>query len=1363
MKRLIIPLIQIVLALALVQGASAATLGLHFQTGADVGGTNGAHLAPTDVAGAPVYAQANWNNLAGAMGTNVAVIDSSGANSGVSVNWACANTWSQSGNSTASQGTPDLNLMNPYLDNNGNANVAISGTYNMFSTTTPANNNRNWPMIYLTNLTAWVASQSGTAYDIVIYFDTDNVTGGRTGEYWPVNASGDATALTLAGDAATHVFGCDLNNFIANPVYNEVPGAPQASAFPNVSGGLATEFGNGAGNFLVLRSLTNDTVLLRTQRFNSRAVINAIQIVPRATVLPATFYALTDLNVFAGGKARFAPIVAGGTPMTFGWQKNGVALSDGGSIAGSSTATLTITGVSAGDAASYSLVVTNSLGVVTSAPAALTLYSPVPNSFPEKILTNSPYAYWRFNDMQDASTNFAVAVDTVGGFHAIYGRAAQNRFNGTFGPQPGDFPGFESGNPSLLSANNVRLTYALAPPLNLNTNTATFCAWIYPTGPQNGFCALIAARNGNDVADFGFGNNSMLGYTWNSNSAATYNFTFGSAGYPVPLQPPSNMWSFVALTISPTNGILYLYNTNGQLSATNSIAHTNEGWSGLTFLGCDGQGASINTPQGRSFAGYIDELAVFNRTLPQTEVYNLYKKGLGLNAIGPTIPNQPQSLALFAGRPATFSITASGDQPLTYQWRTNGVNLSNGGTVSGANTPTLSISSVGLSDAANYDVVVGNLVGPITSSVVSLTVIVSNNVPTPYEAKLRAANPIAYWRLNETNGSPYSYDYWGGIIATNENVNLGVPGPVPPDYTGLESTNTGGSYDGFTSDTATSVSLMNNRSQFTIFGWFNAAGTIGTRVGLFGQNDVCEFGFHGLGPDGQAQLGIWTPSAAAFLNQSTNVIPGVWYLVACVGTGTNVNLYLVSTNGGGGFQVAQATTSGTTTNYGVSSFPFRIGGGGILDPTGNYFTGLIDEVAVFNRALSASELSDIFGAALLGGDLPPSITLQPTSATLYAGRTEVLSVSAVGTSPTYIWRKNGVPFSDGGNVIGTTTPTVTITNIGSANAGSYDVVITNRVGSVTSVVAVVTVITPVPNSYESAVIAGNPFAYYRLNETNDPSSGTAPAFDFWGGHSGLYAVAAQNGFNGIAGPRPPTYNGFDSGNFAMQTFPDTANSYATAPVGSVGTNTVTFTAWLYPTGPQPVWAGLLVNRGGGVSGGFNMNDQQMLGYTWNNNNANTWGFASGLVVPSNQWSFVAVSIGPSNAVLYLINANTLASATNTVTHTSDVFGNNWRIGHDAQDGAAATTRVFNGIMDEVALYLRTLSLSEIEQLYVAGGFPLPVTLTIQPAGPGVIVTWPQGTLMEATNVLGPWKTNNASSPYTNSASGDNKFYRVIVR
>lgn len=90
-------------------------------------------------------------------------------------------------------------------------------------------------------------------------------------------------------------------------------------------------------------------------------------------------------------------------------------------------------------------------------------------------------AYWRLNDTGDPSTNYTVALDYVGGLNGTYGLAAANGYNGVQGPQPPTFPGFDSGHAALQSANGTIRSWVVAPPLNLYTNSATMCAWVYPT------------------------------------------------------------------------------------------------------------------------------------------------------------------------------------------------------------------------------------------------------------------------------------------------------------------------------------------------------------------------------------------------------------------------------------------------------------------------------------------------------------------------------------------------------------------------------------------------------------------------------------------------------------------------------------------------------------------------------------------------------------------------------------------------------------------------------------------------------------------------------------------------------------------
>ena len=54
------------------------------------------------------------------------------------------------------------------------------------------------------------------------------------------------------------------------------------------------------------------------------------------------------------------------------------------------------------------------------------------------------------------------------------------------------------------------------------------------------------------------------------------------------------------------------------------------------------------------------------------------------------------------------------------------------------------------------------------------------------------------------------------------------------------------------------------------------------------------------------------------------------------------------------------------------------------------------------------------------------------------------------------------------------------------------------------------------------------------------------------------------------------------------------------------------------------------------------------------------------------------------------------------------------------------------------------------------------TLGLQPSGSNLQLTWAYGTLLQATNITGPWTTNIATSPYTVTPTGPQMFFRVQV-
>jgi hypothetical protein len=154
---------------------------------------------------------------------------------------------------------------------------------------------------------------------------------------------------------------------------------------------------------------------------------------------------------------------------------------------------------------------------------------------------------------------------------------------------------------------------------------------------------------------------------------------------------------------------------------------------------------------------------------------------------------------------------------------------------------------------------------------------------------------------------------------------------------------------------------------------------------------------------------------------------------------------------------------------------------------------------------------------------------------------------------------------------------------------------------------------------------------------------------------------------------------------------------------------------------------------------------------------------------ANQWSFVAMVIQPSHTTLYLIGQGGVVQSTNSVV-TNDVeeFGVAWHIGNDFSSGVDDGSRVFPGSIAAVSVYLTALSSNQVVTLADVGlGITPPppaVTLGIgrSLSTPGSLtLTWPQGTLLQATNVLGPWVTNStATSPFTVKPAGPEMFYRI---
>jgi len=106
----------------------------------------------------------------------------------------------------------------------------------------------------------------------------------------------------------------------------------------------------------------------------------------------------------------------------------------------------------------------------------------------------------------------------------------------------------------------------------------------------------------------------------------------------------------------------------------------------------------------------IDEVRISNIARGSNEMM------FALASLAPSVTSQPGDQTVAVGQSASFSISAIGANPLFYQWRQSGTN------VSGATQAGYSIVSAQLTNAGPYDVVITNSAGSVTSSVATLTV-----------------------------------------------------------------------------------------------------------------------------------------------------------------------------------------------------------------------------------------------------------------------------------------------------------------------------------------------------------------------------------------------------------------------------------------------------------------------------------------------------------------------------------------------------------------------------------------------------------------------------------------------------------------
>ena len=468
-----------------------------------------------------------------------------------------------------------------------------------------------------------------------------------------------------------------------------------------------------------------------------------------------------------------------------------------------------------------------------------------------------------------------------------------------------------------------------------------------------------------------------------------------------------------------------------------------------------------------------------------------------LSPQAPLLMAHPRSQTLLPGASPAFRPLVAGDSPLSYRW------LYNGAPLAGATNASLLISNAQAANAGSYSVVVSNSTGSATSRPALLRV--NTNVhpvlfadsfgtdsSTNWSLYWGAANSLADFTTN------WAFDYSTTACTFSSVTNLIPPAPNSPDDRTRAVRFTVNNNDAAAATAAVNLypkgrSFSNNFAlKFDL--WINYPGNA-NGAGSIGSTEYGIFGLNHLG----TQVNWAAPSASSS--------DGVWF--ALNGEGGTADDYRAYAGNLAGTQtdLTAAGTSGLTASNNTATifqnlFPttrFETAGAPgknwvevELRQTNNVLVWMLDGTVVAQRANASTftngnimigfmdtfssianpakdafvlfanlRVEDLSSPALLA----PAITTQPTAQAASAGGTATFTVGASGSAPLgYQWRLNGT------NLAGATASALSLNNVQAANAGSYDVIVSNDAGLAASAPATLAVDLPEVRFLSAAVL-----------------------------------------------------------------------------------------------------------------------------------------------------------------------------------------------------------------------------------------------------------------------------------------------------
>lgn len=210
------------------------------------------------------------------------------------------------------------------------------------------------------------------------------------------------------------------------------------------------------------------------------------------------------------------------------------------------------------------------------------------------------------------------------------------------------------------------------------------------------------------------------------------------------------------------------------------------------------------------------------------------------------------------------------------------------------------------------------------------------------------ANLVGYWKLNETAGTVFS-DSSGSLNTGNKQgaITLGVAGKLLNAIT----------LNGTTGYISTTNSF-NNPSVFSISVWFKTNSTTGGKLIGLGNSQTGSSGNYDrhlyMSNSGQIYFGV-NPGAVRVINTTLSYNDGLWHQAVGVLSASGLQLYI-----DGLLKSIDPTTTSAQNYVGYVRIGYDNTSGWTNQPTSFFFGGTLDEAAFWTRALSSTEIGQLY-------------------------------------------------------------------------------------------------------------------------------------------------------------------------------------------------------------------------------------------------------------------------------------------------------------------------------------------------------------------------------------------------------------------